>query len=71
MTLGAVGPSDFSDVFGYSLRLVGHYAITADITGLSPQQTVRGFVILNGKGESIIGRMWRQVAKVLVREAGA
>lgn len=47
------------------------YAITADVAGVSPHQTVRGVVTLKGRGESIVGRVWRQVVKVLVREAGA
>jgi putative peptide zinc metalloprotease protein len=47
------------------------YAITAEVSGKAFSETVRGVVVLNGKGESIAGRVWRQVVKVLVREAGA
>jgi putative peptide zinc metalloprotease protein len=47
------------------------YAITAEVSGAPLAQTVRGIVMLDGTGESIAGRVWRQVVKVLVREAGA
>jgi putative peptide zinc metalloprotease protein len=47
------------------------YAITAEVSGKALSETVRGVVVLNGKGKSIAGRVWRQVVKVLVREAGA
>jgi putative peptide zinc metalloprotease protein len=47
------------------------YAITAEVSGPLLTQTVRGVVILDGTGESIAGRLWRQIVKVVVREAGA
>ncbi len=34
-----------------------------------PQQVIRGSVLLNGKGQSIAMKFWRQIAKVLVRES--
>lgn len=49
------------------------YAVTARVTDLEqgPRQTWRGVLILNGQAESLLARAWRQVLKVLVREAGA
>jgi putative peptide zinc metalloprotease protein len=51
--------------------VAAQYAITAEATETPLSQTIRGVVVLDGKGESIAGRVWRQVVKVLVREAGA
>jgi putative peptide zinc metalloprotease protein len=45
-------------------------ATAADDTA-TPFQTRRGVLLLDGKPESLASRMWRQVLKVLVREAGA
>ena len=39
-------------------------------TAYSTRQTLRGVVQLNGARESFIFAMWRQVAKVLIRESG-
>lgn len=49
------------------------YAVTARVTDLKqgPSQTWRGVLILNGQAESLLARAWRQILKVLVREAGA
>ncbi|WP_144223371.1 HlyD family efflux transporter periplasmic adaptor subunit [Mesorhizobium amorphae] len=49
------------------------YAVTARATDLErgPDQTWRGVLILDGQAESLLARAWRQVLKVLVREAGA
>ena len=36
----------------------------------APSQPVRGLVILEGKGESVLGFVWRRVAALGVRESG-
>lgn len=47
------------------------YAILAIAENAAPTQTSRGVLLLDGKPESLASRAWRQVLKVLVREAGA
>lgn len=49
------------------------YAVTARVADFKqgPSQTWRGVLILNGQAESLLARAWRQVLRVLVREAGA
>lgn len=37
---------------------------------LEVQQPVRGMVVLNGKGESVLGFVWRRIAALGVRESG-
>jgi putative peptide zinc metalloprotease protein len=44
--------------------------MTADIGTPPPHYAVRGTVELSGEAQSFIGRAWRQVAAVLVRESG-
>ncbi|MEI5682178.1 HlyD family efflux transporter periplasmic adaptor subunit [Mesorhizobium sp. CCNWLW179-1] len=53
--------------------IAAEYAVTAravDEPG-DPAQTWRGVLLLDGRPESLLARAWRQVLKVLVREAGA
>lgn len=53
--------------------IAAEYAVTAlavDERG-DPAQTWRGVLLLDGRAESLLARAWRQVLKVLVREAGA
>lgn len=65
----AVHPSES----GRLVPVGSQYAVTARVTGDAqmPDQTRRGVLLLEGRAESLLARMWRQVLKVLVREAGA
>ena len=49
------------------------YRVRLDVAGdhSAPAQATRGFVRIEGLPESFLARVWRQVLKVLVREAGA
>lgn len=49
------------------------YRVRLDVAGdhSAPAQATRGFVRMEGVPESLLARAWRQVLKVLVREAGA
>lgn len=65
----AVHPSES----GRLVPVAAQYAVTARVSGEAqmPDQTRRGVLLLEGRAESLLARMWRQVLKVLVREAGA
>ena len=53
--------------------LNAEYRVELDVAGgnEAPDHAIRGFVRLEGLPESFMARAWRQVLKVLVREAGA
>lgn len=58
---------------GVLVPAAAEYALNAEIVGAVPdlQQTERGVLVLDGEPQSLLARAWRQVLKVLVREAGA
>lgn len=58
---------------GVLVPAAAEYALSAEIVGDVPdlQQTERGVLVLDGEPQSLLARAWRQVLKVLVREAGA
>jgi putative peptide zinc metalloprotease protein len=49
------------------------YAVTFSVGGRDhgPAQRIRGVAQVNAEAESFISRVWRQIAKVLIRESGA
>ncbi|SFK48439.1 putative peptide zinc metalloprotease protein [Mesorhizobium albiziae] len=65
----AVHPSERGQLAPVSAQ----YAVNARVAGeqRQPDQTRRGMLLLEGRAESLMARAWRQVLKVLVREAGA
>jgi putative peptide zinc metalloprotease protein len=57
---------------GELVPVAAEYAIVASAgNGEALKQTRRGVLLLDGKPESLASRAWRQVLKVLAREAGA
>ncbi|MBA1138770.1 hypothetical protein [Mesorhizobium neociceri] len=52
---------------------MGEYAVTAWVLSKpgDPNRTWRGVLLLDRRAESPLARGWRQILKVLVREAGA
>jgi len=65
----AVHPTDGKRL----VPITAEYAVTAQALDQpnDPNQTWRGMLLLDGRAESLLARGWRQVLKVLVREAGA
>ncbi len=59
---------------GQPVPAASQYAVRAAISGnasaLFLRKTVTGVLIVEGKPESILARLWRQTLKVLVRESG-
>lgn len=58
---------------GVLVPTAAQYAVSAEIVGARPalQQTQRGVLVLDGEAQSLLARTWRQVLRILVREAGA
>ena len=54
-----------------TVPVLPHYQIELQPTELiqDPGQIIRGVILLRGKRQSVASKLWRQVAKVLVRES--
>ena len=53
--------------------VAAHYAITLEIEGATgnPDSRFRGVAQIKGKAESFAAQIWREIARVLIRESGA
>ena len=53
--------------------VAAHYAVTLEIEGANsnPDLRFRGVAQINGKAESFVAQIWREIVRVLIRESGA
>lgn len=55
---------------GDILAKEAQFEVTLSATGASPSAAARGVVHIAARPESFAGQLWRQVARVFVREQG-